>query len=122
MRYTFNIEFRVVLGSSEPLRVHVERVADVLHDDESVGDVSIGANLARQLVDVQVSAPGDTQRAAVESAMVAIVRAINSAGGELVDALTLLQSHPGVRAELPLGLPPPDRWSERRVELVDALA
>lgn len=104
---------------------HIEMVADALHNDPNVSDVSIGADMGTRRVQFEVSAWGDTRKEAAQAAVAAIVEAIRAGGGKIVDPMLDPASEP---FEDPLTDPFPDvgipqettGWHQSRIELADA--
>lgn len=103
---------------------HIQMVADALHSNETVGDVSIGAEISSRRVTFELSVRGETKREAVSTALAAIVNAIRAAGGRLIDPI--LDEEPVEVFEDPLTEPLPNvsspvkSWHQHRIELVDA--
>lgn len=124
--HSFTLEFLQVGDGEAPLEEHLDAVAEALHDDLSVTDVSVGANLAVGSVEFDVSAQG-TPSEALQTAMAAITRAIHAAGGRIVDPIVTMESPFTETFEDLLGEPFPGfaerrlgHWHPRRIELTDA--
>jgi len=112
----FVIEFERVGGGAPTLQAHIQQVADALHEDPSVMDVAVGANLAAGTVEFELGARGVSTRAALDVAWSALLRAFQASGGAVTDAF-----HERVDREA--GAPPSDaveQWQQKRTELVDA--
>lgn len=123
MIHHFIIEFGRVTGDGpEPFDDHLERIADILHADGSVTDVSIGANLANGTVEFEAGADAHSSADAVKIVLVAVVRAIQAGGGRVDEAFHLgdpsqlaavgPQMTPQIFESEPL-----ERWSQRKIEL-----
>jgi hypothetical protein len=119
--YGFRISFSVEDDLSELSRV-IEDVADVLHANPDLLDVSIGADLEKGIVDFEVGVVAFGVHPAFQVVARAIRDAIEASGGEIV-SFSLPATRP---VEAPYGerLPgftePLETWHERATERVDA--
>ena len=121
--FLFKIAYLVTDAAS---RSHIEAsilsVADHLHSNMSLVDVSVGANLDEGLVEFDVGAEGFTVHDAFHVAVRAVSEAIEASGG-VIESFSFPASPRGWPDEEPLpgiGSSELDHWYERGAERVDA--
>ena len=85
-RMTVTLTFKIVTRASEAeVGAHIDRVMGELVEGGAL-DPAVRASLAAREAEVAVDVVAKNHRAALESAYVVIARAIQQAGGQLVDA------------------------------------
>lgn len=113
MNHHFILEFERVGGASSHLEDQVVRIADALHADPALVDVSVGADLAAGRVEFELGADAPDMATALKVVSHAVIEAIQTAGGHVAETLYPHEARPASAGAL-------DVWRQRRTERADA--
>ena len=113
MNHHFILEFERVGGASSHLGDQVVRIADALHADPDLIDVSVSADLAAGRVEFELGADAPDVATALDVVTHAAIEAMHAAGGHVTEALYPHQARIA-------GTAASDMWRQRRTELADA--
>ena len=119
--HVFKLAF-TVSGPMEGFEDNVLAVAEELHNNQSLIDVSVGVNLADQRVEMDLGAIGATVRESYSTVARAAIEAIEAAGGQIESySFPLKHALDGPAETLPgMSVSAKGRWFERHTELVEA--
>lgn len=109
----FILEFERVGGAGSHRGEQIVRIADALHVDPNLIDVSVGADLASGRVEFELGSDAPDMATALEVVSQAVIEAIQTAGGHVAETLYPHEPRPVASGAA-------DLWRQRRTELADA--
>lgn len=113
VNHHFILEFERVGGAGLHLEHQVDAIADALHADPALIDVSVGADLTAGRVEFELGADAPDVATALGVVTHAAIEAIHAAGGHVTEVLYPHEAQPTSASAL-------DVWRQRRTELADA--